>query len=1210
MKSYWLIIISAVLLIGGLAAGILSLRNPSPEYLSERIADNLARELTILNKDASSVVEEFRSRDTVPLVSSYKYPFFHYQNNELVSWSDNSFVFPGTALTGDFDIKLFKTPDGDFLVKKWTLDNSNFLIAILQLYRKYRIQNSYLSPRWNESIFREQGFIVYDQSAAAGIPVCVNDRCLFKVSYPSGQLPSLKHGGMVAVVFISFGIILLVVFVYRIVGRIRLNAALSFLFLAFSLSAIRVLMILFNFPGVFVEMALFDPMNFASSGINPSLGDLLLNELALLIVCHYLFSNYYRFRILQWMYKRAPLVLSVISSFCVFLGVLYPFIVIQTIYNNSSIVFDISQTLHFDGLRIAAFLGLLLSWCCSFLFTHIFIRLIVSGITTAKALISFMAGGVLFATVNEFTGQQYIEVALVAGLYFFLVYGLKLSRSLRKVSYAAFAYLFAAILCFSLSGMLAIQHFSRLEKIESQFRFANNFLIDRDDFGEYLLHDVVGKISRDAFIQSRIASPFLSKDAVRQKIRQIFLPGYFNKYDVNIFLFSSSGIPIGNHVASSFSELVSSYNEMGGVETQENVFFVNSPSSDISQRYLVIVPIIKSRVTSGYVVLELLLKKVIPENVYPELLVDSRFVQFNRTRDHSFALLTPRGLTLSSGDFNYELFFRREWLGNPDMHQKGVRYAGFDHIAVEDDSGRIAIVSSPAMPFIYRMANFSFLLVTGLALLLILILFLGLFNYFQGTTLFFSARIQLFINLAFFLPLIVVSITTLSLTSLSSLEQLNTEYLNKSRFFASQVGPMLDQRAETAVEERVSIENTLADLAKLSNLDANVYTSDGKLMASSQPLIFDNDLLSSYINPEALRRVRLGENLFVTEEQVGKLNYYVSYATLKSPQRGEITGILAIPFFQSESSLEKIQITILANMLNVFAAFFIVLLVLSYVGSQWLTFPLRFITSSLSRTSLTKVNQPLTWKANDEIGLMVREYNQMLYKLSESKAELEQTQRERAWREIAQQVAHEIKNPLTPMKLTLQQLERSLQSGVEAKDKTSKALSSLLGQIETLDDIASSFSSFAKMPDPEIRRLELNKLLKRIVMLHSQSGSIHFKSAVVEAYAMADEQLLGRVFSNLILNGFQAAVPGVPVHIEVSLEQYEAMFRITFHDNGKGIEKELGDRVFIPHFSTKKSGSGLGLAISRQGIEIMKGKIWFESTPGKGTSFFIELPVA
>jgi signal transduction histidine kinase len=342
---------------------------------------------------------------------------------------------------------------------------------------------------------------------------------------------------------------------------------------------------------------------------------------------------------------------------------------------------------------------------------------------------------------------------------------------------------------------------------------------------------------------------------------------------------------------------------------------------------------------------------------------------------------------------------------------------------------------------------------------------------------------------------------------------------------------------------------------------------------------------------------------------VGSLQYFIAYSALKSSQTGDVIGILGIPFFQSGILLEKLQTVVLANILNIFAFIFIALLVLSYFVSEWLTFPLRFITQSLRKTSLTKTNHPLTWNAADEIGLMVKEYNAMLYKLGESKNELEHTQREKAWREIAQQVAHEIKNPLTPMKLMLQQLERSLQAGNGAVEKSQKAITALLAQVDTLNEIASSFSGFAKMPELIIKKLELVSAVKRSVDLHSSSGDISFKSAAKTIDVQGDEQLLHRTFSNLILNGLQSGNPGQSVRIQVSIDRAGDHVRVRFHDNGKGIAPDIADLVFLPHFSTKKSGSGLGLAIARQGIEQMQGKIWFESTPGKGTTFFIELPV-
>jgi two-component system nitrogen regulation sensor histidine kinase NtrY len=474
--------------------------------------------------------------------------------------------------------------------------------------------------------------------------------------------------------------------------------------------------------------------------------------------------------------------------------------------------------------------------------------------------------------------------------------------------------------------------------------------------------------------------------------------------------------------------------------------------------------------------------------------------------------------------------------------------------------------------------------------------------------LFFSARIQLYLNLAFFIPLIIVSISTLGLTSRSSQQQLNEEYLNKSRVFSQQMISYLDEERNDH-DASVVLENRLTDLAKLSDLDANIFTPDGLLMTTSQPLIFESNLLSPYINADAYARVRNGENVFIESEHVGALNYFVSYAVLKSSQTGQLIGVLGIPFFQSAYLLEKIQSVILINILNIFAFIFIVLLLLSYVVADRLTFPLRFITQSLRRTSLTKSNTPLTWPAEDEIGLMVKEYNAMLFKLSESKNELEQTQREKAWREIAQQVAHEIKNPLTPMKLTLQQLERSYQTGNNSLEKTSKAIHALLGQVDTLNDIASSFSGFVKMPAPVIQRLDIISTVKRTVDLHSPTGQITFRTAVKEAWVMGDLQLLSRTFSNIILNALQSGRPGQAIEVVISIEIAAGFCRILFKDNGKGIEPQIAGRVFTPHFSTKKTGSGLGLAIAKQAIEQMNGKIWFETQVERGTSFYIELPV-
>lgn len=1202
-------IVFILLLAGGLLSAYISFQPYTHESVAESIGAEVKRELELASDKLNEVIAAIDSPATISHLR--RYPFFVYSHDSLLYWSDNHYVPTPRIVSDTFQVKLLKTGNGAFLAMKKPAGARRYVVTLITLQRDYFINNDYLTPEWNRRIFPSGNISILEPGAAAGTPVCVDGNCLFRISLPSGNFPVYKASNNIALVLITASLLLFLWIVYDVVKLIdRRFAELGLLLLFVFFRLAREAMTQLDFPNVFIRTDLFDPQVFASSPLNASLGDLFLNVMVVLALCLYIFKNYCRFRFLNYRHNSEwAWFIMILSGACVVFAGLFPFVVIQTLYNNSSIALDISQSLQFDGLRIIALLAVVLSGISSFLFSHAFIRILASDRNRMRALSAFGIAVLVFVIVNELTGQMYVSSLLVTVFYFLVVYFRRLYTSLMRLSYATFAYLFIGIFCLSANGAYGLQHFSEREKIDNQFRFANNFLIDRDIFGEHLLYLSSLKIANDAFTQARITTPFLGKEAIGQKIRQYFLPSYFDKYDVDIMIFNTVGESLGSELAPSFSEVVSRYDQDASRTEYEGIRFVSNPESDITQKYLMIVPIHRQGVISGYVVVELSLKKIIPENVYPELLVDYRFQQFYRTQDLSYAVFASKNILFTSGEFNYEKFFNKSWIGNTRLYTEGISAGDYDHIAQEDQNGRIAVVTSRKASFPYKLANFSFLFVLGLLVILFMIITQGIYNYFKGGLLFFSAKIQLYLNLAFFIPLIIVSVSTLSLTSRSSQQQLDNEYLSKSRIFGQEITTSLHDYYYQDGDNPVSFNNRLADLADLSNLDANVYSADGTLIATSQPLIFENHLISTYINSSALNKIRSGETTFIESERVGSLRYFIAYAALKSPQTGRLLGILGIPFFQSAYLLEKVQIVILTNILNIFAFIFIALLVLSYFVSEWLTFPLRFITQSLRRTSLTKTNNPLTWNASDEIGLMVKEYNTMLYKLSESKSELEQTQREKAWREIAQQVAHEIKNPLTPMKLMLQQLERSLQSGNGSAERSQKAITSLLSQVDTLNEIASSFSGFAKMPELVVKPLELVSAVKRTVDLHSPSGEILFKSGVKEVQVMGDEQLLSRTFSNLILNGLQSGNPGQAIRIQVSIERVGSNVKVEFNDNGKGIDPKIADLVFLPHFSTKKSGSGLGLAIARQGIEQMHGRIWFESTPGKGTSFFIELPV-
>jgi two-component system, NtrC family, nitrogen regulation sensor histidine kinase NtrY len=1211
-RSFYLTALSVLLLAAGLITAHISFKPDSAQAMAGRVAASLARELEITDAELKPLLNHPFDVNTA-LTTETTYPFFIYDKNRLRFWSDNTFIPPSQVLSDTFDLKLLRIGREAYVLKKNRIDANHYLISLITLLREYTISNDYLSQEWNEEIFPSRNFTILEANASLGVPVCIKDNCVFRISFLAADFPARQNLRNAAIFLIALSLLCFLFLVYRSWLPLlrKRSAEFGFAFLIVILLGVRWLMTYFQFPSDLLPSDFFDPQIFASSSINSSLGDLFLNVLAVAALCIYIFRNFFRFRVLQFRDTRVNRwAISIFSCTCVLFAWLFTFIVIQTLYNNSSIILDISQSLQFDGLRLVALATVLLAGTSSFLFSHPFLSVVSSDKDRIRPVVSFLVALIIFTLINEASEQSYLSSMICATASFIIVHFLKLYKNLKRLSYGTFAYLFVSIFFLSANGAHAIQFFTRKEKIENQFRFASTFLIDRDIFAEYLLNEASEKIANDAFIQTRLMSPFLGKEPVRQKIRQLFLPSYFNKYDIQILIFNSFGAPVDNQVQVSFRELVRSYQEDPFRTEYQNIYFVTNPETDITQKYLMIVPVERFSTIHGYIVVELSLKKIIPENVYPELLVDRTFQQFYHTQDLNYAVFSNKDIVFTSGEFNYEKFFNRSWLGNTSLYAKGISFNGYDHIAQEDQNGRIAVVSSKMIPTVYKVANFSFLFVLGLLIILVMIFIQGVYNYFRGRRLFFSARIQLYLNLAFFVPLIIVSITTLGLTSRSSQEQLNAEYLNKSRVFGQQLTGYLNEYVSDVDESRGTLTNQLADLAKLSNLDANLYNTQGQLLASSQPLIFESNLISRYIDVQAFFKIVTGQNHVIEAEQVGKLRYFVAYTAIKSPQTGDLIGILGIPFFQSVYLLERVQTDILSNILNIFAVIFIVLLVLSYFVSEWLTFPLKFITQSLRKTSLTRMNHPLTWTATDEIGIMVKEYNSMLFKLSESKIELEQTQREKAWREIAQQVAHEIKNPLTPMKLTLQQLERALRDGNGSLEKTRKAIATLLAQVDTLNDIASSFSGFARMPEPVIIRLDLVSLIKRVIDLHSPTGDIAFKTSVKEAIVLGDEQLLSRTFSNLILNGLQSGNPGQATRVSVSLHRENNKIRIRVEDNGRGIDPEIADRIFLPHFSTKKSGSGLGLAISRQAIHQMNGTIHFQSRIGKGTTFVIELPVA
>ena len=392
--------------------------------------------------------------------------------------------------------------------------------------------------------------------------------------------------------------------------------------------------------------------------------------------------------------------------------------------------------------------------------------------------------------------------------------------------------------------------------------------------------------------------------------------------------------------------------------------------------------------------------------------------------------------------------------------------------------------------------------------------------------------------------------------------------------------------------------------------DINLYDKDGFILGASRPKVFNVGLLSEQMNSSAFYQMDIRDKSeFIHQESIGELNYSSAYAPFYN-DKGRLLGYLNLQHFGQQKEFEnKIQ-QFLVAIINVFMLLLAVSIVVAIVVSNWVTSPLRILQDSFSKLKFGKHNQPIEYTKEDEIGALVKNYNKKLEELEFTAQQLAQSERESAWREMAKQVAHEIKNPLTPMKLSVQHLLRVYDpSDPKSTEKLAKVSTSIIEQIDALAKIANEFSSFAKLPRPNEKKMDLLPVLKGVIEVFKEDGnfSLTFNSEVESLYVLADKDLMLRVFNNLIKNAIQAVLEKEDASIHIQVKSTDANYNIEFMDNGSGIKEEVQPKIFVPYFTTKGTGTGLGLAMVKQIIENHRGNITFTSSE-EGTTFFISLP--
>ena len=403
-------------------------------------------------------------------------------------------------------------------------------------------------------------------------------------------------------------------------------------------------------------------------------------------------------------------------------------------------------------------------------------------------------------------------------------------------------------------------------------------------------------------------------------------------------------------------------------------------------------------------------------------------------------------------------------------------------------------------------------------------------------------------------------------------------------------------------------QNRIYEISSINKLNISLYDLEGKLLKTSFGNVFEKtekgpltEFLISELSQNSNHRV-------LKNKQIEGLSYQTSYSYIEDPKFKRI-GILELQFTQDNTEIEQELEAFIYRLGLVYLLMFLLAISIAYFLSSYITQSIKTISDKMQLTRLNERNEKIILdKASLEIKILVDAYNSMIDQLEESAARLAKSEREQAWREMAKQVAHEIKNPLTPMRLTVQNFERKFNPKDEnIKVKLAEYSKTLIQQIDVMSAIASAFSDFAIMPIQKKEKIEIISVVKLALDIFNDT-SVRYQTEEAELHAFLDKTQLIRVVTNLVKNALHATENEEVPLVNVDVFSEGDTVKIVVSDNGKGVSSDVKDLIFEPKFTTKSSGMGLGLPMIKNIIEAYEGEIYFTSTEGQGTIFTVVLP--
>lgn len=1120
---------------------------------------------------------------------------FLFRNTKLVFWSQSMDV---EELVSDSSKLFIKNIHNTWFIGRWEQNKSDKVLALLMIKHSYPYQNKFLKNAFNNRFQLLEG---YDINKNEGWKIRIDNNLSFDVVSAVDK----SDGRAIKVIFQWLSFILFIIGIISLYLRFKLEDKPRYLLIIVSLIVIaRWLSIILDFPskGLF---PLFSPEIYAHTILTPSLGDFLVNAILFFIIIVLVYRSISKRELI---FKSTNIYIWSTLTVSLVFGV---YILTDSCFNSlvmhSTITLETYRIFNISVYSLIGYVAISLWFVSSMLITDLWLNVFVKHFNIRYISIMVVLGLVIALGVSALINSS---PSLYGIVWTILTFTIITWIRYKKLQITMPWYLI--LLCIlSLYSVSLVSDFTYLKDKEVRKVLAINLSNERDPVAEVQFNSLVRRIEVDTAIHSYIDNIQGHDIEMYGYLQNKYFNGYFKKYDFRATVcYPGSDLIMDNNDSkvdcySFFDDIINVY----GIKIPgSHFYFLNMQNGRIN--YIGFADCnIKNKTTRLYIELD---SKLSPEQFgYPELLLEGKLTDKTKLSNYSTAKYHQEQLLAQTGDFPYKL----ENTFDVDSTQKFYfKNQGFyNHLVYRNDQDDVVVLSRPRETILNTTASFAYIFIF-FSLIIALWLKIALYPIRVWNRVpSFKQRIKTAMILIVFLSLIMVASVSI-IYSIDSFENKSIESLKEKL-----LSVMIEVDRDIVQKDMLNNSNSeylSSKLVQLSNIfysDINIYDVYGVLLSTSRPEIFERHLQGKRMNPTAWHEMAYDHSQkLIHKEQIGSMSFYSAYVPLVD-QNSNVIGYLNLPYFTRQGEFVDELYSIIVAIINIFTLIVLFALVLAVVISNQISKPLELIRERIRKVDISSHNEPIKYDSEDELGQLVNEYNRMVIELADSAEKLARSQRESAWREMAKQIAHEIKNPLTPMKLSIQHLVRAKKDGGEDWDAMFQKFSvSLIDQINTLSNIATEFSNFAKMPVTSVVSVNMNSVIDEVITLFSGYSNIklsYINGCGSNTTVDGDREQLFRVFVNLVKNAVQSIDKGKKGEIAIKLSCSQKWVIVAIEDNGKGIPDDVQPKLFSPNFTTKSGGMGLGLAIVKGIIENTGGRIWFETELGVGTKFFIELPL-